>query len=74
MKILIVYFLFLIQVRSAQKILKKILINLEYDILKNQIKFNDVKIDNKQVNEKLLKIFEQFGNNNLNNLNRIKDY
>ena len=65
-------FSFLNTGRSSQKILKKILINLEYDILKNQIKFNDVKIDNKQVNEKLLKIFEQFGNNNLNNLNRSR--
>jgi hypothetical protein len=65
-------FSFLNTGRSSRKVLKNILINLDYDFLANQIKFNDVKIDNKIASDKLLIIFEQFEDNSLNNLNRSR--
>ena len=54
--------------KSSRKDFKKILINLDYNFLNNQIKFNRVKIDNDEFSDQLLTIIEGFGDNNLNNI------
>ena len=38
-----------------------------YDLLNDQIKFYNIKIDNKDVSEQLLPVIENFIGNNLNN-------
>ena len=53
--------------KRSRKEIKSILINLDYDFLRNEIKFNNVKIDNKEVNDQFLNIIEGFKDNNLNN-------
>ena len=60
-------FSFLNTKKSLRKNFKKILINLEYDLLNDQIKFYNIKIDNKDVSEQLLPVIENFIGNNLNN-------
>ena len=65
-------FSFLNTNKSLRKDLKKILINLEYSFLSNQIKFNNVKIDNNEISEELLKIIEGFEVSNLNNINKSR--
>ena len=52
--------------------IKKIFINLDYNLLTNQIKFNNIEIDNKEFNNRLLRIIEGFEDNNLNNLNKSR--
>ena len=54
--------------KKSRKEIKNILINLDYDFLNNRIKFNNVKIDNNKVNDKLLTIIDDFNDNNSNNL------
>ena len=61
-------FSFLNTNKKSRKEIKNILINLDYDFLNKQIKFNNVKIDNNEVSEEFLNIFEDFSDNNLNNL------
>jgi hypothetical protein len=65
-------FVFLNTSKSSRKNIKSILINLGYDFSSNQIKFNNVKIDNKDVNDELLSIIDEFSDNNLNNLNKSR--
>ena len=48
------------------------MINLDYDFLTNQIKFNNIKIDNNENNEQLLRIIEGFSDNNNNNFNKSR--
>ena len=50
-----------------RKPVKKILVNLNYDFLSDQIEFNNFKIDNKKASDKLLDIIEDFGDNSSNN-------
>ena len=45
---------------------------MTYDLLGNEIEFNKVKIDKKEVNSELLKIIEGFNDNNFNNLNKSR--
>jgi len=52
--------------------IKNILINLNYDYLSNEIKFNNVKIDNNDVSNEFLNVIEGFNYNNLNNLVKSK--
>ncbi len=54
--------------KRSRKEIRSILINLDYDFLRNEIKFNNVKIDNKEVNDQFLNVIEGFKDNNLNNL------
>ena len=61
-------FSFLNTSKKSRKEIKNILINLDYDFLNNRIKFNNVKIDNNKVNDKLLTIIDDFNDNNSNNL------
>ena len=65
-------FSFLNTSKSSRKDIKTILINLDYDILANQIRFNNVKIDNREVSSQLLTIIEDFTDNNQNNSNKSR--
>jgi hypothetical protein len=60
-------FSFLNTSKKSRKLIKNILINLDYDFLMNEIKFNSVKIDNKDVNDQFLNAIEGFTDNDLNN-------
>ena len=61
-------FSFLNTSKESRKEISNILINLDYDFLSNEIKFNDVKIDNNKTNDEFLNILESFKDNNSNNL------
>jgi len=58
--------------KRFRKPIKNILINLDYEFLTNQIEFNNIKIDNKELSVELLRIMEGFNNNNFNNLNKSR--
>ena len=58
--------------KRSRKQIKNILINLDYDFLTNQIEFNNFKIDDKNLNDKLLVIVEGFKDNNSNNWNKSR--
>ena len=45
---------------------------MDYDFSNNVIKFNNVKIDNKKVNDQILNIIEEFEDNKLNNTVKTK--
>ena len=61
-------FSFLNTTKSARKEFKSIFLNLDYNFLTNQTKFNKVKIDNSNVDEQILRIIEEFSDNGFNNL------
>tara|TARA_B110000027_G_scaffold119992_1_gene133095 strand:+ start:173 stop:1654 length:1482 start_codon:yes stop_codon:yes gene_type:complete len=61
-------FSFLNTNKKSRKEIKKILINLNYDFLSNQIEFNNIKIDNNDMNVQFFDIVDGFKDNNLNNL------
>ena len=65
-------FSFLNTSKQSRKTIKNILINLNYDYLSNEIKFNNVKIDNNDVSNEFLNVIEGFNYNNLNNLVKSK--
>ena len=54
--------------KSSRKIFKKILVNLDYNFISNQLKFNNAKIDNNEFSDELFEIIEGFEDNNLNNV------
>ena len=58
--------------KKSRKLIKNFLINLDYNFLTKQINFNNVKIDNKEVNDKLLRIIDGLNDNNINNLNKSR--
>ena len=58
--------------KKFRKPVKNILINLNYDFLTNQIKFNQFKIDKKEVSNELLRVLNNFNDNNLNNWNKSR--
>ena len=61
-------FSFLNTGKKSRKEIKNILINLNYDFSSNEIKFNNIKIDNNEVSVQFFNIVEGFMDNNLNNL------
>jgi hypothetical protein len=65
-------FSFLNTNKSSRKDLKTILVNLDYNFLRNKIKFDNLKINNIDVDSKFLKIIDSFNDNNLNNLNKSR--
>jgi len=65
-------FSFLNTNKKSRKDIKNILVNLNYDYLSNQIKFNNIKIDNNDISDQFLNIIEGFNDNNLNNLLKSK--
>jgi hypothetical protein len=58
--------------KKSRKQIKNILINLDYDFLTNQIKFNKFKIDNKNLSDELMGVVDGFNDNNSNNWNKSK--
>jgi hypothetical protein len=58
--------------KNSRKEIKNIFINLNYYFLTNEIKFNSVKINDKEANDQLLSILESFDYNNFKNLNRSR--
>ena len=54
--------------KSSRKDFKNILINLDYYFLSNKIKFNSLKIDNKDASHQFLTIIDGFNDNDINNL------
>ena len=65
-------FSFLNTRKSSRKDFKTIFINLDYNFLSNTIKFNDLKIDNKDTKDPFLSIIDDFNDNSLNNLNKSR--
>ena len=63
-------FTFLNTPKSSRKKFKNIMINLDYDLFNKEVKFNDIKIDNKKVNEQLLTIIDAFNGSDFKNLNK----
>ena len=57
-------FSFLNTNKKSRKEIKNILINLDYDFLNGQIKFNKIKIDNNKVSDQFLNILDDFNSNN----------
>ena len=53
--------------KLSRKFFQTILINFDYNFSNNRIKFNRVKIDNRDVESQFLTIIDGFNNNNLNN-------
>ena len=58
--------------KKFRKSIKNIYANLDYDFLTNQVEFNNIKIDNNEVSDKLYEIVEGFDNNNFGNWNKSK--
>ena len=58
--------------KKSRKKIENILINLNYNFLTNEIKFNNIKIDNSEMNDQFLNLIEDFNDNNLNNLIKVK--
>jgi len=54
--------------KKLRKEIKNIFINLDYDFLTNQIKFNKINIDNNEVSDQFLNAMDDFNDNNLNNV------
>jgi hypothetical protein len=65
-------FSFLQTSKKSRKLIKDVLINLDYDFLTKQITFNNIKVDNKEIDNQLLEIIESLNDNNINNLNNSK--
>ena len=58
--------------KKSRKKIENISINLNYNFLTNEIKFNSIKIDNNEMNDQFLNLIEDFNDNNLNNLIKAK--
>jgi hypothetical protein len=58
--------------KKFRKSIKNISANLDYDFLTNQVEFNNIKIDNNEVSDKLYGIIEGSDNNNFGNWNKSK--
>ena len=61
-------FSFLNTNKKSRKVIKNVLINLDYNFLSNQVKFNKVKVDNNEVSDQFLNIIEAFNDNDTNNI------
>ena len=60
-------FSFLNTNKRLRKTIKNIIVNIDYDFFNNEIKFNNVKIDNNQTSDQFMNIIDGFRDNNLNN-------
>jgi hypothetical protein len=58
--------------KLSRKNFQTILINLDYNFLNNKFKFNNVKIDNSDINSQLLRIIDGFNDNDQNNFNKSR--
>ena len=61
-------FSFLNTSKKFRKEIRNILINLNYDFLSNEIQFNNIKINNSDMDGQFLNIIDGFKDNSLNNL------
>ncbi len=61
-------FSFLNTNKKSRKEFKNVLVNLEYNFLSNEIKFQNIKIDNNEVSDEFLNVIDDFTDNNSNNL------
>ena len=61
-------FSFLNTSKSSRKMIKSVLVNLDYDFSNNEFKFNKIKVNNNDVNDQFMNIIEGFNDNNSNNL------
>ena len=61
-------FSFLNTRKKSRKKIENILINLDYDFLNSRVKFNTIKIDNKEVNDQFLSKIETFNDHTSNNM------
>ena len=61
-------FSFLNTSKKSRKEIRNISINLNYDFLSNEIQFNNIKINNSDMEGQFLNIIDGFKNNNSNNL------
>ena len=58
--------------KKSRKEIENILINLDYNFLNNEIKFNNVKIDNNVVKDAFLNAMDSFSDNNFNNITKSR--
>ena len=58
--------------KKFRKPIKNIFINLDYDFLSNKIDFNNIKINNQEINDELLRVIDGFNDSELNNWNKSK--
>jgi hypothetical protein len=65
-------FSFLNTNKKSRNDIKNIFINLDYTFLNNVIKFNIVKVNNKDVSDQFLNIIDDFKDNNFNNRNKSR--
>ena len=65
-------FSFLNTSKLLRKNFKSIFINLDYDFLSNQIKFNNIKIDNNNIDKKIIEILDDFNHNDFKNFNKSR--
>ena len=56
--------------KKSRKVIKYILVNLDYDFLNNQVVFNSIKIDEKKFSDKSLKIINDFNDLNYENFHK----
>ena len=61
-------FSFLNTKKKSRKEIKNILINLDYNFLSNQFKFNKIKLDGNEASDQFLNIIDAFTDNEFNNL------
>ena len=61
-------FSFLNTNKTLRKEINNILVNIDYDFMKNDIKFNKIKINNKEPSNQFMNIIDGFNNNDSNNL------
>ncbi len=65
-------FSFLHTNKRYRKNFQTILVNLDYDFLTKQVKFNNIKIDNNKIDDELLTVMDSFNDNSFNNLNKSR--
>ena len=58
--------------KKFRRPIKNIFINLDYNFSSKEINFNNIKIDNKKIDDELLRIIENFNDKGLNNWNKSK--
>jgi len=58
--------------KQFRKPIKNILLNLDYNFLTNKIRFNNFKVDNKEVSDELFRVIDSLNDNNSNNWNKNK--
>ncbi|MDA7847740.1 hypothetical protein N9A36_00790, partial [bacterium] len=63
---------FLSTSKNSRKDIKNITLNIIYDLLSNEIVFNNIKIDDNKVSDQFYNIAEGFNDNNSNNLTKSR--